>query len=99
MPDITANASFGPIPLMPINRSKRTSSSGGVANHTAPAHPLEHGMNPERNIATLVAEAIVERRKWNRDVVTHAVHIDNYPIGLLGGEASPKVSDHGRAGR
>ena len=55
-------------------------------------------VNAQRYLAAVVSETI-KRRKRNRDVVPHAIHVDHYAIGLLGSEPSPKVGDHGRAGR
>ena len=55
MPDSTASASFGPTPLTPMSRSNSWSSSG-VAKPKSAMASRGRAMDPERNLASGLAE-------------------------------------------
>ena len=82
MPDSTASASLGPMPLTPISRSNRSSSSARGEPVQRQRILADMSMDAQRDLAALVAEAI-KRRKRHRDVVADAVHVDHDAIGLL----------------
>ena len=90
MPDSTASASFGPMPLMPISRSNSSCSSGGREPVQRQRVLADVRVDAQRDLAARVAEA-VERRQRNGDVVADAVDVDHDAIRLL-------LENAGRAG-
>ena len=55
-------------------------------------------MDPQRDLAAGFTQT-VEGRQRHREVVPHAIHVNDDAIGLLLENSSVQMSDHDRAGR
>ena len=82
IPDRTASASFGPMPLIEISRSNRSCSSArgeAVERDHVLAHVRVHA---QRDAGARLAEA-VERRQRHLHVVADAADVDHDTIRML----------------
>ncbi len=95
-PESTASASFGPIPLIAISRSKTVCSSGVAKPKSASLILADVRVDAQRDLGAGFA-GDVKRRQRHRDVVAHTADIDDDAIGMLLENAPAQERDH--AGR
>ena len=98
MPESTASASFGPMPLIAISRSKTVCSSG-VAKPKSASLILAHvRVDAQRDLGAGLA-GDVERRERHGDVVADTADVDDHAIGMFLEHAPAQERDHaGRIG-
>ena len=82
IPESTARASLGPMPLMPISRSNTASSKVGEEAEQRQRVLAHVGVDAQRDVGAGVADG-VEGRHRHGDVVAHAVHVEDHAGGRL----------------
>ena len=93
MPDNTASASFGPMPLTAIKRSKIGELERGGEPEQRQLILANVRVHAQRDLSASVAGS-VERRERHRHVVAHAADIDDHPVGMFFEHAPAKERDH-----
>ena len=96
MPESTASASFGPMPLIgdqPLEDRELERRGEAEERELILAHVRVHA---QRDLGAGIAGG-VERRQRHRDVVADAADVDDHAVGMLLEHAPAKKRDH--AGR
>ena len=94
MPESTASASFGPMPLTEISRSK-----SGELERRGEAEELQRvfadvRVDAQRHAPARLADG-VERRQRHDDVVADAADVDDEPLHVFFEQRAGKMRDHG----
>ncbi len=94
MPESTASATFGPMPLTAISRSNNVSSSDRGESEQLQRVFAHVRVDAQRDAAAGLADR-VERGERHRDVVADAADVDHEPLHVLLEEGPGEMRDHG----
>ena len=97
MPDSTATASFGPMPLIAISRSKSCCSSVVRNPYSCSASSRTCVWMRSGDVGAVVAR-IVERTERHIHLVANALHVNDEQVWLFVEDPAAEECDHPLAG-